>query len=118
MNVIVEYEIHEGAEGQFLSLLRDHALLTRQQEPGCLRFDIVRPIDEATREPIPGRLVLHEVYADDAALAAHMATPRLAGFRAATAPLVKSRRFILGVPADPSPQDGLTTDELNASNDR
>jgi quinol monooxygenase YgiN len=117
MTVIVEFETHDGREAQFLSLLRDHAQLTRQEEPGCLRFDIVKPLDES-RTPIPNRLLLYELYADPAALAAHRRNPRLPDFRAAAGPLLKSRRDIVGVAIDTPPQEGLTPDQLNASNDR
>lgn len=117
MTVIVEFETHEGREEQFISLLRDHALRTRQEEPGCLRFDMIEPLGE-NRAPILNRILLCEVYADEAALAAHERNPRLPKFRAATAPLLKSRRLILGRALEPRIQVGLTPEQLNASNDR
>jgi autoinducer 2-degrading protein len=117
MTIIVEFETHAGREEQFLALLRDHALRTRQEEAGCLRFDIVRPLGE-DRAPIANRILLCEIYADGPALAAHERNPRLPGFRAATAPLLKSRRLVLGRSIDVRTQDGLTPEELNASNDR
>ena len=117
MTIIVEFETHDGSEEQFLSLLRDHALRTRQEEPGCLRFDIFRPLGE-DRAPIANRILLSELYADEAALAAHQRNPRLPRFRAAAAALLKSRRLMLGKALDAPNQEGLTPDQLNASNDR
>lgn len=117
MTIIVEFETHDGREEQFLVLLRDHALRTRQEESGCLCFDVIKPLGD-DRAPLPNRIVLNEVYADEAAVAAHERNPRLPDFRAATAPLLKSRRLILGKVLDGLTQEGLTPDELNASNDR
>ena len=117
MIIIVEFETHEGSEEQFLALLGDHALRTRQEEAGCLRFDIVRPLGEG-RAPLANRILLCEIYADEPSLAAHERNPRLAAFRAATAPFLKSRRLVLGRSLDRRARDGLTPEELNASNDR
>ena len=117
MSIIVEFEIHDGCGDQFLSLLRDHALRTRQEEAGCLRFDIIEPLD-AVRSPIANRFLLCEIYADEPAVAAHERNPRLPAFREATAPLLKSRKLVLGRALDHRTQEGLTPDQLNASNDR
>jgi autoinducer 2-degrading protein len=117
MTIIVEFETHDGREEQFLALLRDHALRTRHEEAGCLRFDVIKPLGE-DRATVPNRIVLNEVYADEAAVAAHERNPRLPEFRAATAPLLKSRRLMLGKVLDGFAQAGLTPDQLNASNDR
>lgn len=116
MTIIVEFETHEGREEQFLALLRDHALRTREEEKGCRRFDILKPLGE-DHAPIANRVLLCETYADQAAVAAHERNPRLPRFRAATAPLLKSRRLMLGRVLDPRTRDGLTPEELNASND-
>ncbi len=117
MTIIVEFETQEGRKEQFLALLRDHALQTRQEEAGCLRFDMIEPLGE-NRAPIVNRILLCEIYADEAALAAHERNPRLPEFRAATTPLLKSRRLILGRALEPRIQEGLTPEQLNASNDR
>ena len=49
---------------------------------------------------------------------AHERNPRLPAFREAAAPLLKSRKLVLGRALDHRTQEGLTPDQLNASNDR
>lgn len=117
MTVIVEFETNEGCEEQFTALIRDHASRTRQEEPGCLRFEVIKPV-EADGRPLRNRIMVNELYADEAALAAHERNPRLPEFRATIAPLLKSRRLILARAVDGRARDGLTPDELNASNDK
>jgi autoinducer 2-degrading protein len=89
--IIVEFEAHAGKEDELAAILIDHAKGTRADEKGCLRFEVMRVIDNDGAR-VPNMLLLDELYADDAALAAHSASPRLAKFRTATAPLVANRR--------------------------
>lgn len=73
--LIVEYETHPGNEGEFLDAMRAHARACLAEEPGCLRFEVLRPLDEQG-QPIPNRFMANELFAGEAALAAHRATPR------------------------------------------
>lgn len=116
-SIIVEYEIHDGNEGDFKALISDHARRTLVEEPGCLRFEVLKPVD-ANGAAIPNRMMVSELYADRAALAAHNDNSRLPALRAALAPLVKSRKLTVSeVVNGPAPETGLAPDELNASND-
>lgn len=117
ISIIVEFETHEGREAEFAALIKDHARRTLFEEDGCLRFEVLKPVD-ADGAPIPNRMMVNELYADQTAVDLHGANPRLATVRAAFGPLVKSRRLILSrVVADQLDEEGLTPDELNASND-
>ena len=117
MTIIVEFETLDGREAEFTALMRDHARRTLHEEPGCLRFEVIRPV-EPDGTPIPNRLVVNELYSDETALAAHEQNARMPRLRAATAPLLKSRRLILAKALDEAVDDaGLAPDELNASND-
>lgn len=49
------------------------------REPGCLRFDVLRSVDDSTR------FVLYEAYVDEAAAKAHKETPHYASWRDAVA---------------------------------
>ena len=49
---------------------------TREEEPGCLRFEVLKPVDP-DGAPIPNRLMVSELYADEAAVAAHERNPRM-----------------------------------------
>ncbi len=116
ISIIVEFETHEGREAEFAALIKDHARRTLFEEDGCLRFEVLKPVD-TDGAPIPNRMMVSELYADQTAVDLHGANPRLAIVRAAFGPLVKSRRLILSRVVDEVEEEGLTPDELNASND-
>ena len=117
ISIIVEYETVDGREAEFAALIGDHARRTRIEEPGCLRFEVLKPVD-ADGAPIPNRMMVSELYADHTAFAAHGENPRLAGLRVALGPLLKSRKLTVAeVVGGQAQESGLTPDELNASND-
>lgn len=116
ISIIVEYETHEGREEEFAALIKDHARRTLFEEEGCLRFEVLKPVD-ADGAPLPNRMMVSELYADHTAVDLHKGNPRLAIVRTALQPLLKSRRLILAEVVDEPEEKGLTPDELNASND-
>ena len=69
--LIVEVDVVSGQRPAFLARTREHATACLREEPGCLRFDVLVPEDQAEA------IVLYEVYADRAALEAHRATDRI-----------------------------------------
>lgn len=83
--IVVTYRIRPGKEEELLALLKAHVARTRETEPGCIQFDILRPWDES------GVIRLHEVYADDAAFRTHTASDQLARYKAASEPLLAER---------------------------
>ncbi len=117
VTVIVEYETNEGCDAKLIASLRDHARRTLNEEPGCLRFEVIRPTD-THGNPIGNRVMVSELYASEAAFAAHKANPRMAGLQAKNAPLLKSRRVVPGISLDVEiTDDGTPPEELNAAND-
>ena len=94
MAIIVEFETWPGQEDAFLAVIGEHARATLREEPGCLRFEVIRPV-ERDGTPIPNRVLVNELYADLDAVTAHEANPRLPSVGAATRPLLASRRLIL-----------------------
>jgi (4S)-4-hydroxy-5-phosphonooxypentane-2,3-dione isomerase len=117
ISVIVEYEIHDGRHQDFTTLMKDHARRTLFEEDGCLRFEVLEPVDE-NGIPLPGRLMVSELYADRGAFTTHMESPRLAALRTKVGPLLKSRRVLVSRLADDrADETGLAPDELNAAND-
>ena len=114
--IIVEYELHEGREAEFTSLIKDHARRTLFEEDGCLRFEVLKPVD-ADGAPVPNRMMVSELYADQTAVDLHGNNPRLAIVRAAFGPLLKSRKLKMAQIVEEATDEGLTPDELNASND-
>jgi (4S)-4-hydroxy-5-phosphonooxypentane-2,3-dione isomerase len=117
MTVIVEFETVEGREAEFIANMRDHAHRTLHEEPGCLRFELVKPVD-GDGVPIPNRIMVNELYDSETALAAHKKNPRMPGLQVKNAPLLKSRRLIAAMSLDIEANDeGLQPDQLNAAND-
>jgi quinol monooxygenase YgiN len=91
--LIVEFTLNPGAHAAFDALIREHARLTLQEEPGCQRFDVLQPTGKDGADL--AKLCLVEVYQDDTAFQAHAANPRLAKVREAYAPLVADRRITI-----------------------
>ena len=73
--LIVEYETKPGNEEECNALLREHAVRCLEEEPGCLRFEVLRPLDDDGRV-VPNRFMANELFASREALQAHRNTPR------------------------------------------
>lgn len=87
--LVVEFKLKPGAHAAFDAIIRDHAAGTLADEPGCERFDVLQP--KGKEGPDLSRVILYEVYADDAAFQAHTQNPRLARTRAAYESLIEGR---------------------------
>lgn len=77
--------IHPAQLDAFLTEMTDHKAKTLESEPGCLQFEFHADVDD------PNRILLYEVYADAAAIAAHRENPQWVKYRAATADMVAER---------------------------
>jgi len=78
----VDFEIKpEHVETFRVAVLRN-ARASVADEPGCLRFDV---LDALPRAP---RFFLYEIYVDEAAFQAHLATPHFKIFDTASAPWI------------------------------
>jgi len=83
--LLVTLTCQPGQRDALLERVRSHARACRAEEPGCLRFDVlVAPDDDVT-------VHLYEVYADDAAIAFHDATERMAQYREDVGPFLADR---------------------------
>ena len=92
--IAVEFKIKEGQHAAFDAIIREHARLTLQEEPGCERFDVLQPLDKDGAHD-KSRVMLCEVYQDRAAVDVHTKNPRLAKVRDAYAPLTEGRTLTL-----------------------
>jgi len=73
----VKVRIKPGERERFLKAIEVDALGSERDEPGCMRFNVLRDAqDENT-------YYFYEVYRDEAALEAHRAAPHYAVWRAA-----------------------------------
>ena len=86
--IIVDFRLKPGAQPTFRALVYANARASASREPGCRRFDVVEARGEADR------VLLYEIYDDDAAFAAHLKTSHYAEFDAASAPLVAGKSVV------------------------
>ena len=82
--IVAEFEVRPEGLERFLELARVDASQSVAKEPGCHQFDVT--VDRESH-----RVLLYEVYDDQAAFDAHLETPHLEAFRAGIEPLVVSR---------------------------
>jgi (4S)-4-hydroxy-5-phosphonooxypentane-2,3-dione isomerase len=80
--IVATFEIAQGRMDEFLPLLIAHRDRCLKDEPGTLRFDVLRPRNEENS------VLLYEVYADDAAFQVHWNGPHVARMRADTTGMV------------------------------
>ena len=73
--IIATIEIVPGRRDEFLPLLRAHRARCLKDEPGTVQFDVLLPHEGDTR------VVIYEVYRDEAAFDAHLNAPSLAQLR-------------------------------------
>ena len=85
--ILVTYKIKPGKTPELLEKLRAHVARTKAEEAGCVQFDILEPAE-------PDTIHLHEVYADEAALALHNASDGLARYKRETEDLLAARVIV------------------------
>ena len=95
ISIIVEFKLKPGQQEPFEELIRAHAKASLEQEPGCMRFDVLRPF-EKDGSPVHDCIWLAELYKDEAAVKEHEATERLAVLGEKVGPMVLSRRLVYG----------------------
>src|SRR5262249_42041043 len=66
--VVVEFHLKEGARPQFRRLIDVNADASVRSEPGCVQFDVLEPEGDGDR------VLLYEIYSDEAAFEAHRQT--------------------------------------------
>jgi (4S)-4-hydroxy-5-phosphonooxypentane-2,3-dione isomerase len=95
--ITVALELVEGALPDFLLLVSENAALSVAQEAGCLRFDVLTPLDDATAS-----VLLYEIYSDGEAFERHLASEHFLAFDRRSRELVRSKtvtRFSVAVNA-------------------
>ncbi|MFN3485008.1 MAG: putative quinol monooxygenase [Planctomycetota bacterium] len=94
--VLVRMEARPDKAEQLLELARYNSEQSRQ-EPGNLRFDVLRAVDN------PFKFALVEIYRDEAAFQAHQKTPHYARWRAEVGDLLAaprtSEKYVIVAPA-------------------
>jgi len=67
--LMVTINIKPGHKEEFMASMFDDARGSNNDEPGCLRFDVLQDTEDENR------IHLYEVYKDQAAVDAHRAAP-------------------------------------------
>jgi len=75
-------EVAPGRAEELVSLLMAHRARCLQDEPGTLQFEVLLPQRDTTK------VILYEVYRDEAAFDTHWNGPSLARFREETTGMV------------------------------
>jgi quinol monooxygenase YgiN len=88
--IMVDFRLRPGMQEAFRALMDENARASVREEPGCRRFDVVEPRGE------PGRILLYEIYDDEAAFQAHCRSAHFTSFDAESAPLVETKTVIRG----------------------
>jgi quinol monooxygenase YgiN len=82
--IIVEFRIKAGEMQRFMPLMLENAERSLADEAGCRRFDVLSGED--------GRVILYEIYDDEAAFQAHCHSPHFHRFDEASRSLISSKR--------------------------
>ena len=85
--IIVEFDLKAGAFARFHDLVVTNANASLRDEPGCRRFDVLVPEDETEK------VVLYEIYDDEDAFQAHLASDHYKVFAGAIEGLEAARRI-------------------------
>lgn len=91
--IIVEFKTHPGKQAEFEALIKEHALRSKNEEPGCERFEVFQAV-ERDGTPIADTVWLLELYENEEAVSYHENTDRMPVLGKATESLVKERRLI------------------------
>ena len=73
--ILAPVQITEGHREEFIEAMLEDARGSVNEEPGCIRFDVIQDGN------VSNRLWLYEVYRDHAAFQAHLQAPHLIKFR-------------------------------------
>jgi (4S)-4-hydroxy-5-phosphonooxypentane-2,3-dione isomerase len=82
--LVVNIRIQPQNVDRFLKLLADNAAAARK-EPGCKQFDVLQDSKDKAK------VMLYEVYNDEAAFETHQQTPHFKKYVAEAVPLLASR---------------------------
>ncbi len=72
--MLIEVHVKPSALEEFLEVIKQDAVCSERDEPGCLRFDVLRDDED------PLKFYFYEVYRDKAAQQAHRQTPHFAAW--------------------------------------
>ena len=106
--VLVTLDVVPDHVEEFLTGIHTNARASLRDEPGCLRFDVHRSLDD------PFRFVLHEIYRDeDAFTKEHRAARHYAAWRDVAARCVRPGRHVNTFLTPAFPEDVLESSDIS-----
>jgi quinol monooxygenase YgiN len=88
--VIVDFRLKSGALAEFRPMIDANARASVRDEPGCRRFDVVESRGE------PDRVLLYEIYDDEASFNQHCRTAHFLSFDSDSARFVAEKLVVQG----------------------
>ena len=85
--VCVTFQVHLDQLADFLPLMKENATRSLQEEPGCMRFDVL------TDPSRPGEVFLYELYSDAAAFDEHLASAHFKAFDKAVSGMIADKKI-------------------------
>ena len=86
--LMVEFSVKPELRTAFIELMRSHAKLTLESEPGCQKFEVLVPHEECDT------IFLYELYRDAIAVEEHMNSDLLASTRGSYDDMITSKRVV------------------------
>jgi autoinducer 2-degrading protein len=86
--ILVDFHLKPGTSERFRRLIAENAKASVRDEQGCQRFDVFVPKGESDR------VMLYEIYDDEAAFGEHLKTPHFAIFDRDSPELIESRTVV------------------------
>jgi autoinducer 2-degrading protein len=83
--ILVDFRLKPGSRAEFRRFVDLNATASVRDEPGCRRFDVLEVQGE------PDRVLLYEIYDDEAAFEQHCRTSHFQDFDTMSAPLVSQK---------------------------
>jgi len=90
--LLVEFSVKPERRQDFIELMKSHARMTLESEPGCEQFDVLDPGPDVPDES--ERVFLYELYTNETALAEHMNSALLASTRGSYDDMITSKRVV------------------------
>jgi (4S)-4-hydroxy-5-phosphonooxypentane-2,3-dione isomerase len=85
--ITVEFDVAADNIDQFIDLIIQNASRSKVDEPGCRRFDVLRPTGHSEEFTV----FLYEIYDDFDAFNAHVASPHFQAFDSLTKTMVRQK---------------------------
>lgn len=87
--LVVEFDIKPEHRKAFEEVIRSHAKRTKEQEEGCVAFEVLIPKQD------DNKIFLYECYRDAAAFDVHGKSPLLAETRGKYKDMIENRRITI-----------------------